>query len=185
MSVPLRKNEPELEENLTTADLAQGKGPVSDDGPREDRPQPVLAGRPTGEIVQQNVQTAPTDVRNTDVGNRTGATPLFPHNELESCEIAGAAFKPLSSTSLAAPSNKQTAWSLPQCNVWRKCLPKKVPGSNSNGTAATTSPPKTCVSLCSAIVLSSNACYRSKSVGGTERRSRAAPPAIPVAARPI
>lgn len=109
MSVPMRKNEPELEEDLTTADLAQGKGPVSDHRPREDRPQPVLAGRPTGEIAQQNVQTAPTEVRNTDVRNRTDATPLFSNNELEECAIAGAAFKPLSSTSLAAPSNKQTA----------------------------------------------------------------------------
>ena len=31
MSVPMRKDEPEFEEDLTTADLAQGKRPMSED----------------------------------------------------------------------------------------------------------------------------------------------------------
>ena len=52
MSVPLRKDEPELEpefleEDLTTADLAQGKRPAVS----EDRP---LAGHPAGEIAPSN-----------------------------------------------------------------------------------------------------------------------------------
>jgi hypothetical protein len=72
MSVPMRKDELELEEELTTADLAQGKRPAAadrlDSDPRNDsrpgtdargndlqpnearpneaRPRPVLAGRP-------------------------------------------------------------------------------------------------------------------------------------------
>ncbi len=72
MSVPMKKNEPEVEEELTTADLAQGKRPMS-----EDRPRPVLAGS-SSQGMQQNAQTPSTDVRNT-----SDATPLFPNNELE------------------------------------------------------------------------------------------------------
>ena len=92
MSVPMRKNESELEEDLTTADLAQGKRPMSEDRlsslPTEDRPKPVLTGRPSGEIAQPNVSTIASDIRNTDVRdtearNPTDATPLFPSNELE------------------------------------------------------------------------------------------------------
>jgi hypothetical protein len=98
MSVPMRKEEPEFEEEITTADLAQGKRPASDDLPREDRlkedrPKPVLAGRPSpsGEIAQQSVDKAATSVRSTgnEVRNATtdraasDATPLFPNNELE------------------------------------------------------------------------------------------------------
>ena len=82
MSVPMRKEEPEFEEDLTTADLAQGKRPVS-----EDRPKPVLAGRASDEIVQQN----PRDISTRNISNevrsipeRTSeATPLFPESELE------------------------------------------------------------------------------------------------------
>ena len=116
MSVPMRKEEPEFEEEITTADLAQGKRPVSEDLPKQDvregrlklnedrfsedqlnddRPRPVLAGRPSsasGEIAQQNVNAAASDIRSTtdEVRNAastgrtaTDSTPLFPNNELE------------------------------------------------------------------------------------------------------
>ncbi len=89
MSVPMRKDEPEFEENLTTADLALGKRPVSEDRlrdlPTEDRSKPVLTGRPSGEISQPSVPTISSDVRNTntDLRNTTEATPLFPNNELD------------------------------------------------------------------------------------------------------
>jgi hypothetical protein len=90
MSVPMRKDEPELEEDLTTADLAQGKRPMSedrlrDDRPREDRPKPVLTGRPSGEIAQPNVSAVSSDVgnTNTEARNASDATPLFPGNELD------------------------------------------------------------------------------------------------------
>jgi hypothetical protein len=69
MSVPLRKEGPEFEENLSTADLAQGKRPLP-----EDRPKPVLAGRPR----EQNVAPGTTDIR-----NEKDATPLFPSNEMD------------------------------------------------------------------------------------------------------
>ena len=104
MSVPMRKDEPQLEEELTTADLAQGKRPASS----EDRPKPVLASRP-GETAQNTTSQARadfndvgSDVRNDDVRDndlrnevrRTGAgpaevrdasdaAPLFPSNELD------------------------------------------------------------------------------------------------------
>ena len=91
MSVPMRKDEPEVEQDLTTADLAQGKRPMSEDRLRdlhtEDRPKPVLTGRPSGEIGQPNASTVSSDIRNTnvrdtDARNATDATPLFPNNEL-------------------------------------------------------------------------------------------------------
>jgi hypothetical protein len=64
MAQPLRKDEPQLEnEELTTADLAQGKRPGSTS---EMRPQPVTMG---GGREQES--------------SSTGNTPLFPSNELE------------------------------------------------------------------------------------------------------
>jgi hypothetical protein len=84
MSVPMRKDESELqpeflEEDLTTADLAQGKRPAVS----EDRPQPVLAGRTAGEIAQSNVQNISSEVRGPSDRAASDATPLFPANELE------------------------------------------------------------------------------------------------------
>ncbi len=93
MSVPMRKEEPEFEEDLTTADLAQGKRPVS-----EDRPKPVLAGRASDErVFDENAQLNPQDISTRSISNdvrssnevrsipeRTSeATPLFPEGELE------------------------------------------------------------------------------------------------------
>ena len=62
MAQPLRKDEPQFEnEEITTADLAQGKRPANT---QEMRPQPVAmsGGRPE---------------------EGAGSTPLFPSNELE------------------------------------------------------------------------------------------------------
>jgi hypothetical protein len=70
MSVPMRKDQPEPEEDLITADLAQAKRPAVS----EDRRKPVLAGRPSGE----NPQSISFEAR-----NPSDAAPLFPNNELE------------------------------------------------------------------------------------------------------
>jgi hypothetical protein len=66
MATPLRKDQPEFgdEENITTADLAQGKRPTSEHEMRG--PQPVES--------QRNIQE----------GTAGGNAPLFPSNELES-----------------------------------------------------------------------------------------------------
>jgi len=82
MSVPMRKEESEFEEEITTADLAQGKRPVS-----EDRPKPVLAGRPSAseEIAQSSQENIRSEARNDNAINANSAesAPLFPNNELE------------------------------------------------------------------------------------------------------
>jgi hypothetical protein len=70
MSVPMRKDQPEPEEDLITADLAQAKRPAVS----EDRRKPILAGRPSGE----NPQSISFEAR-----NPSDAAPLFPNNELE------------------------------------------------------------------------------------------------------
>jgi hypothetical protein len=66
MATPLRKDQPEFqdEENITTADLAEGKRPASEHEMRG--PQPVES--------QRDIQQ----------GTSTGNAPLFPNNELES-----------------------------------------------------------------------------------------------------
>jgi hypothetical protein len=67
MSVPLRKEEPEFDdEELTTADLAQGKRPATSDdrltnNKNDDRPKPVLASR-SSEIAP-DVENRPENVR--------------------------------------------------------------------------------------------------------------------------
>jgi hypothetical protein len=74
MSVPLRKDKPE--DNLTTADLAQGKRPVAS----QDLHKPVLTQNPTAERAENtgSVQRSASE-------NQTSmdTTPLFPTNELE------------------------------------------------------------------------------------------------------
>ena len=56
MSVPMRKDD--FEEDLTTADLAQGKRPAASPAPSpvpsEDRPKPVLAERPRANASRRN-----------------------------------------------------------------------------------------------------------------------------------
>ncbi len=96
MSVPLRKDEfiqnnALVENDLTTADLAQGKRPaakdrsaadlVKSDLVKEDRPGPVLTDRPAVENAQAGASEVLTHAFHAE--NATGATPLFPHNELE------------------------------------------------------------------------------------------------------
>lgn len=79
MSVPMRKEQPELQQDLTTADLAQGKRPAvseeraKSDLMKDDRPGPVLAARPG-----ENAQEVSSEARNT-----SEAAPLFPNNELQ------------------------------------------------------------------------------------------------------
>ena len=89
MSVPMRKNEPELEENLTTEDLAKGKRPaatedrtadrIAENQMNDDRPRPILAQRTPGQTGQTNVSTGPGNENR----GASDVTPLFPNNELE------------------------------------------------------------------------------------------------------
>jgi len=74
MATPLRKEHPEFddEQEITTADLAQGKRPVS-----ETRgPQAINSGREMEEVRAENasVSTGPAN---------GGSTPLFPSGELD------------------------------------------------------------------------------------------------------
>jgi hypothetical protein len=98
MSLPLRKEQPEFEENLTTADLAPRKRPASEDLNQydlnqkdanqndssqrnlnpEDRPRPILAAPSSTEITQEGQPPVSGDGRSTNA-----VTPLFPNNELE------------------------------------------------------------------------------------------------------
>ena len=89
MSVPLRKEEPEFDdEALTTADLAQGKRPAisdertSQDRTSQDRPKPVLASR-SNEILP--------DVENRPENVRTGMRSDPAGDDLRSDEIHSAA----------------------------------------------------------------------------------------------
>lgn len=90
MSVPLRKDQPEEEfsnpEELTTADLAQGKRPPA----AEERFRPVLAERPSNELLQREAATDTPDIASTNISRTatavpagSDATPLFPSNELQ------------------------------------------------------------------------------------------------------
>jgi hypothetical protein len=69
MATPLRKDRPE--EELTTADLAQGEPNRADDHPETKVPKPVISAHGP---VQGKVQ----EIRQEDV-----SAPLFPNNELE------------------------------------------------------------------------------------------------------
>ena len=101
MSVPLRKSE--IEDQLTTADLAQGKRPAVS----EDLHKPVLAERSTTERVE-----------NAGAGERTAPilrlrpTPLlcFLPMNWKGSGIAGAGFRRLLSMSRAGQWNKRMAW---------------------------------------------------------------------------
>jgi len=67
MNVPMRKSD--VEEDLTTADLAQGKRVAT-----EDRAKSVLAEPRASD--QEQIATS-------DVANKVDTAPLFPNNELE------------------------------------------------------------------------------------------------------
>jgi hypothetical protein len=73
MSLPMKKDQPELQEDLTTADLAQRKRPAPPTAATEDRPKPVLAKRPG-----ESTENASSEVR-----TAADAAPLFPNHELE------------------------------------------------------------------------------------------------------
>ena len=88
MSVPLRKEK--LDEELTTADLAQGKRPVAAE---ELRPQAVHPDvSPTERAVSATEDNAPLDfprqevrsqeIRNQDIRSQQEVAPLFPQEEL-------------------------------------------------------------------------------------------------------
>jgi len=68
MSVPMRKDQPF--EELTTADLAQGKRPAATE---ELRPRPVISET----VVAERAETATSEA-----ANPPDAAPLFPNNEL-------------------------------------------------------------------------------------------------------
>jgi hypothetical protein len=70
MSVPLRKETPEFEEELTTADLAQGKRPMALES---QRPKPVVAN-PVTELEEKPVP---------EVTSTADTAPLFPNGEIE------------------------------------------------------------------------------------------------------
>lgn len=95
MATPLRKNEPEFEageieqEEITTGDLARAKRPASETrGPQAviegNRGQNSTAIPSTADAVQASeLQTSTSDAaKQRSVGS--GASPLFPGNELES-----------------------------------------------------------------------------------------------------
>jgi hypothetical protein len=93
MSVPLRKDEFDTEE-LTTADLAQGKRPAAEERPgasllkderqKTDGPGPVLAGRPSMESNAGGVRENVDESRSaTESETADGSTSLFPSNELD------------------------------------------------------------------------------------------------------
>jgi hypothetical protein len=107
MSVPMRKDEPEFEEDLTTADLAQGKRPAVS----EDRPKPVLAGR-SGEIAPQDLQSVTSDAGSISGRNTRMQHPFSRTTNWKACATGGVWFRPLSSMSRAARSKRQTVWSL-------------------------------------------------------------------------
>jgi|SRR5579862_926921 len=92
MSLPLRKDQPEPEEDLTTADLAQGKRPAASNRTDEVGPQEVRStdrmdevrssdGSPKPVLTSRSGQSAQTST--TVAHNGSDAAPLFPNNELE------------------------------------------------------------------------------------------------------
>ena len=76
MATPLRKEHPELDdtEEITTADLAQGKAPASETR----RPQVVPNPHAEEDV------TSPAATGSMREGGADGSTPLFPSSELES-----------------------------------------------------------------------------------------------------
>ena len=76
MATPLRQEQPEFddEQEITTADLAQGKRPASE--PRG--PQSVTRGRNEEQVSTMDNASTATESQN------GGSTPLFPSGELDS-----------------------------------------------------------------------------------------------------
>jgi hypothetical protein len=80
MATPLRKDEPQFgDEEITTADLAQGKRPAS-----ETRgPQPVLGERNVEQATQPRADQGSTEQASQPVSTRNDGSQLFPTAELE------------------------------------------------------------------------------------------------------
>jgi hypothetical protein len=96
MSMPMRKDQPQLEEDLTAADLSRDTRPaVSDDPVRDDlpkadrskegRPGPLLAARPSGETAQSAASqgVSSEELASKDRNSTDADAPLFPNNELQ------------------------------------------------------------------------------------------------------
>jgi hypothetical protein len=95
MSVPMRKDEPE--EDLTTADLAQSKGPVvvrletRENQQLAERSSDASVRSTAASVLSRNVDSSADDIHNavatpnanTDVRKASDSTPLFPNDELE------------------------------------------------------------------------------------------------------
>jgi len=71
MSVPLRRETPEPEDELSTADLTQSKRPAASES---QRPKPLIADPVPTELAER---PAP------EVTNTTDTAPLFPNDEIE------------------------------------------------------------------------------------------------------
>jgi len=96
MSMPMRKDQPQLEE-LTAEDLARDTRPAVSDDPvrddlpkaadrsKEDRPRPLLAARPSGETAQSAASqgVASQDFASKARNSTDADAPLFPNNELQ------------------------------------------------------------------------------------------------------
>jgi hypothetical protein len=94
MSVPMRKDEPE--EDLTTADLAQSKGPVAvrletrENQKLAERPSDASVRNTAASVSSRNVDSSADDIHNavatpnanSDVRKASDSTPLFPNDEL-------------------------------------------------------------------------------------------------------
>jgi len=96
MSVPIRKDEPE--KDLTTADLAQSKGPVAvrpekkENQKLAERSSDASVRSTMASVSSRNVDSSADDIHNnsvatpnanSDVSNASDSTPLFPNDELE------------------------------------------------------------------------------------------------------
>jgi len=146
MATPLRKDRPE--EELTTADLAQGRPNRADEHPETRVPKPAVSARGP---VQGKVQ---------EIREEHGSASLFPNNELENLrnrwnEIQTAFVdEPRKAVEqadgLVASAMKRLA----------EVFAENGRNSKSSGTAETQFPLRTCASRCSAIGRFSTGCYR-------------------------
>jgi len=93
MAVPLRKDM-DQQQDLTTADLAQGARANETAGPK-----PLASERAVAEVNRSESQTS---------------TPLFPTTNSRICAPAGKKSKPTSWMSRAKPSSKRMVWLRPR-----------------------------------------------------------------------
>jgi len=79
MATPLRKDETQFDDDITTADLAQGKRPVSD----VRGPQAVTAGRRAEQAAEQVPEVNGAKATIASESRTDASTPLFPSGELD------------------------------------------------------------------------------------------------------